>query len=73
MFIAPIQKSPDADSSAGATSLDNGTSAMIGKVQSVFISGQVKVIPLFRYSAIPLFRVLPTPACGYACLYIHLQ
>ena len=32
---------------------------MIGKVQSVFISGQLKVIPLsvplFRYSAIPRF------------------
>ena len=32
--------SPDADSSGGATLLDSGISAMICKVQSVFISGQ---------------------------------
>ena len=42
---------------------------MIGKVQSVFISGQLKVIPLFHYSVIPLFhysvfRILLTPASG---------
>ena len=30
----------------------------VGKVQSTFISGQLKVIPLFRNS---VFRILPTP------------
>ena len=53
------------DSSGGATLLDSGISAVIGKIQSVFISGQLNVmnscysaIPLFRYF---IFRVLPTP------------
>ena len=45
--------SPDAGSSGRATLLDSDISAVIGEVQGVFISGQLKVIPLFRYSVIP--------------------
>ena len=33
-----------------ATSLDGNSMCRVGKVQSIFISGQLKVIPLFRYS-----------------------
>ena len=37
---------------------DGNCTCRVGKVQRIFISGQIKVIPLFRYS---VFRVLPIP------------
>ena len=38
--------------------LDANCTYRVGKDQSIFISGQLKVIPLFRYS---VFRVLQRP------------
>ena len=38
--------------------LDGNCTCCVGKVQSVYISGQLKDIPLFCYS---VFRVLPIP------------
>ena len=61
MFIRTYSSytSPDADSSGGATFLDSGISAVIGKVQSVFISGELKVFRL-PYS---VFYQLPKIYC----------
>ena len=49
------------------TSLDSNSMCRVGKVQSIFISSQLKVIPLFRYS---VFRILLTPTreLGYTDL-----
>ena len=48
-------------SSGKATLLDSGVSAVIGKIQSIFIFGQLKVIPLFRNA---VFHFLPVPISG---------
>ena len=45
--------SPDADSSGGTTLLDSGNSAVVCKVQNVFISDQLEVVPLFLCSVVP--------------------
>ena len=60
MFICTYSSytSPDADSSGGATFLDSGISAVIGKVQSVFISGELKVFRLYS-----VFYQLPKIYC----------
>ena len=58
MFMASYTSS-DAGSSGGATLLDSGISAVIGKAQSVLISSQLKVIPLVCYSVI-LYCILWT-------------
>ena len=49
MFRTPLQHN-----SGRATSLDGNCTCRVGRIQSIFISGQLKVIPLFRY---PLFRI----------------
>ena len=50
-----------------ATSLEGNSMCRVGKVQSIFISSQLKVIPLFCYS---VFRILLTPTreLGYTDL-----
>ena len=40
-----------------ATSQDGNCTYRVSKVQKIFIPDQLKVIPLFCYSAIPLFRI----------------
>ena len=48
-----------------ATSLDDNCTCLVGRVQSIFISGQLKVIPLFRYSVIPYSTFYSVPATWY--------
>ena len=43
MFRTPLQHN-----SGRATSLDGNCTCRVGRNQSIFISGQLKVIPLFR-------------------------
>ena len=62
-FILGVQIFRD---SCGAISLDNGTSAVIGKVQSVFISMHY-VIFVIQHKMVCLKLFLP--ACSQSCLY----
>ena len=55
MFSAPLQHITVAE----LTSLMAIAHAVSAKFKEFFISGQLKLIPLFRYS---VFRVLPTPS-----------
>ena len=59
MFRTPLQHN-----SGRATSLDGNCTCRVGRIQSIFISGQLKVIPLFRY---PLFRI-PRFTASLLCL-----
>ena len=56
MFRTPLQHN-----SGRATSLDGNCTCRVGRIQSIFISGQLKVIPLFRYSVIPYSAFYSVP------------
>ena len=56
MFRTPLRHN-----SGRATSLDGNCTCRVGRIQSIFISGQLKVIPLFRYSVIPYSAFYSVP------------
>ena len=56
MFRTPLQHN-----SGRATSLDGNCTCRVGRIQRIFISGQLKVIPLFRYSVIPYSAFYSVP------------
>ena len=62
MFRTPLQHN-----SGRATSLDGNFTCRVGRIQSIFISGQLKVIPLFRYSVIPYSAFYSVPSASNYC------
>ena len=52
-----VQSSSTTHNSDRATSQDGIRTFQVSKVQRIFISGQLKVFPLFHYSVIPYYRL----------------
>jgi len=58
---ATVEGVPNVRSSSTTHSGRDNCTCRVGRVQSIFISGQLKVIPLFRYSVIPYSAFYSVP------------
>ena len=56
-----VQSSSTTRKNGRATSLNDNCTCRVGRVQSIFISSQLKIIPLFRYSMYSVSHILQCP------------